>query len=57
MPKGQKLLQLCPMVKVEEKLLESCLCSEKESVLIFRAALRKCPGQGLRTRESEGQKG
>lgn len=57
MPKGQKLLQLCPVVKVEEKLLESCLCSEKESVLTFRAALRKCPGQGLRTRESEGQKG
>lgn len=31
-PKGQKLLQLCPVDKVEEKLLESCLCSEKESV-------------------------
>lgn len=36
-PKGQKLLQLCPMDKVEEKLLESCLCSEKESVLTVRA--------------------
>lgn len=57
-PKGQKLLQLCPMdKKVEEKLLESCLCSEKESVLTFRAALQKCPGQGLRTREGEGQRG
>lgn len=53
-----KLLQLCPMdKKVEEKLLESCLCSEKESVLTFRAALQKCPGQGLRTREGEGQRG
>ena len=40
---------------MEEKLLESCLCSEKESVLTFRAALQKCPGQGLRAREGKGQ--
>lgn len=56
-PKGQKLLQLCPVDKVEEKLLESCLCSEKQSVLTVRAVLQKCPGQGLRTRGNEGQEG
>ena len=56
-PKGQKLLQLCPVDKVEEKLLESCLCSEKESVLTVRAVLQECPGQGLRTRGDEGQEG
>lgn len=54
-PKGQKLLPLCPVDKVEEKRLESCLCSEKESVWTVRAVPQKCPGQGLRTRGSEGQ--
>lgn len=58
MPKGQKLLQMCPVdKKVEEKLLESCLCSEKESVLTVRTALQKSPGRGLTTRGHEGQEG
>lgn len=58
LPKDQKLLQMCPMdKKVEEKLLESCLCSKKESVLTVRAVLQKCPWQGLRTRGCEGARG
>lgn len=44
------------MDKVEEKLLESCLCSEKESVLTVRAVLQKCPGQGLRTEGVRGKR-